>query len=81
LTGTLLGKLIAEIGLEEFQKRDACFGLDDAFHHDLAGSIPDGNRNTFLVYIQTDLFNVASHKRAFRIGLLPKAVLAAASLQ
>jgi len=42
---------------------------DDAFHHDLAGSIPDGNRNTFLVYMQTNLFNVASHKRAFRIGL------------
>jgi hypothetical protein len=36
----------------------------------LAGSISDGNRNTFLVYIQTDIFNVASHKgRSFLEGL------------
>ena len=31
------------------------FGLDHAFHHDLSSSIPDRNRNTFLVHIHTDI--------------------------
>jgi hypothetical protein len=33
----------------------AGFGFDDAFHHYLAGSIPDGNRNTFLAHIHADI--------------------------
>jgi hypothetical protein len=33
----------------------AGFGLDDAFHHDLAGSIPDCHRNAFFVHIHTDI--------------------------
>src|ERR1700722_19940549 len=37
------------------------FGLDHAFHHDLSGSIPDRNRNAFLVHIHADIFS-AGHK-------------------
>src|ERR1700757_5167468 len=40
----------------------ARFGLDDAFHRDLAGSIPDRDRNAFLVHVHTDIFT-ASHKK------------------
>jgi hypothetical protein len=36
--------------------------LDDTFHDDLAGSIPDRHRNAFLVHIHPDIFNIASHK-------------------
>src|SRR5262249_37087306 len=36
--------------------------LDDTFHDDLAGSIPDRDRNTLLVHIHPDIFNTASHK-------------------
>jgi len=39
----------------------ARFRLDDTFHHDLPGIIPDGNRNAFLVYIHADIFG-AGHK-------------------
>src|SRR6476646_5712221 len=38
---------------------EAGFGFDDAFHHYPAGSIPDGDRNTFLLHI--DIFG-AGHK-------------------
>src|SRR5262249_1366418 len=39
----------------------ARFGLDDAFHHDFAGSIPDRDRDAFLVHVHADIFT-ASHK-------------------
>src|SRR6266851_4097941 len=39
----------------------ARFRLDDTFHHDLPGIIPDGNRNTFLVHVHADLFSTG-HK-------------------
>ena len=39
----------------------AGFGLDNAFHDDLAGSISDRHRNAFLVYVHADLFS-ADHK-------------------
>src|SRR6266851_6967278 len=45
----------------------AGFRLDDAFHHDLSGSIHDRARNTFLVHVHTDIF-AASHKRVFLSG-------------
>jgi len=38
------------------------FGFDDAFHHDLAGSIPDRDRDAFLMHVHADIF-IASHKR------------------
>jgi hypothetical protein len=37
------------------------FGLDDTFHHDLSRSIPDRDRNAFLVYIHPDIFS-ADHQ-------------------
>jgi hypothetical protein len=36
-------------------QNDVRFGLDHAFHHDLSSSIPDRNRNTFLVHIHADI--------------------------
>src|SRR5467141_3551087 len=39
----------------------ARFRLDDTFHHDLPGIIPDGNRNTFLVHVHADIFSTG-HK-------------------
>ena len=52
--------------MDELQKR-ACFGLDDTFHHQLADSIPHGNRNTFRVHIHADIFS-ASYKRVLLPG-------------
>src|SRR5437899_3417541 len=46
----------------------ARFRLDDSFHHNLAGSIPDRHRNAFLVHVHTDIFSAASHKRVFLSG-------------
>ena len=45
--------------IDKLQNR-ARFRLDDAFHHDLPGSISDRDRNTFLVHIHADIFG-ASH--------------------
>src|SRR6202522_2137311 len=39
----------------------AGLGLDHAFHHNLSGSIPHRNRNTFLMHIHADIFS-AGHK-------------------
>ena len=41
-------------------QKDAGFGLDDAFHHDLSSSIHDRDRNAFLVNVHADIFG-ASH--------------------
>ena len=38
----------------------ARFCFDDRFHHHLAERISGGNRNTFLVHIHPDIFNVAT---------------------
>jgi hypothetical protein len=35
----------------------ARFRLNEAFHHDLANSIPDRYRNAVLVYIHTNIFS------------------------
>ena len=58
--------------IDKLQDR-ARFRLDDAFHHDLAGSIPDRDRNTFLVHVHADIFS-ASHKRVFLSGRLRQAL-------
>jgi hypothetical protein len=46
----------------------ARFRFDDTFHHDLAGSIPDRDRNAFLVHVHADIFSAVSHKKAFLSG-------------
>src|SRR5229473_6006278 len=47
----------------------ARFRLDDTFHHDLPGIIPDGNRNAFLVYIHADIFGAGHKGCSFLEGL------------
>jgi hypothetical protein len=42
--------------IEKLQNH-AGFRFDHTFHHDLAGSISDRNRNAFLVHIHTDIFS------------------------
>jgi len=41
------------------------FRLDDTFHHDLAGSIPNRQRNAFLVHIHADIFGTVHWGRSF----------------
>src|ERR1700720_1554 len=48
-------------------------GLDHAFHHDLSSSIPDRNRNAFLVHIHADIFS-ADHKGAPPLERLSEAL-------
>src|SRR6266478_1328422 len=43
----------------------ARFRLDDTFHHDLPGIIPDGNRNTFLVHVHADIFSTGHNGCSF----------------
>jgi len=54
------------MGSQEIDKlhNHAGFGVDDAFHHDLAGRISDGNRNTFLVHIHADMFGADPRGRS-----------------
>src|SRR6516225_1553078 len=49
----------------------AGFGLDDTFDHDLAGRIPDRDRDAFLMYVHTDILTAAGHNRvcSFQDGL------------
>src|SRR6266403_18454 len=54
-------------------QNDVRFGLDHAFHHDLSSSIPDRNRNTFLVHIHADIFS-ADHKGAPPLERLSEAL-------
>src|SRR5450755_3097879 len=39
----------------------ARFGLDDTFHHHLAGEIQNCDRNAFLVHVHADIFS-SSHR-------------------
>src|SRR5215469_5567536 len=45
------------------------FGFDDTFHHDLPGSIPDRDRDAFLMHVHADIFT-ASHKRVLLSGMV-----------
>src|ERR1700758_3722498 len=58
------------VSMQPFHKLQdrARFRLDDSFHHNLAGSIPDRHRNAFLVHVHADIFSAASHKRVFLSG-------------
>src|SRR5215470_10943386 len=43
-------------------------GFDDTFHHDLAGSIPNRDRDVFLMHVHADIFTTASHKGVLLFG-------------
>src|SRR6266478_4819532 len=56
--------------VDELQK-DARFGLDDAFHHHLAGKIQNCDRNAFLMYVQADIFSASHRGCSFLVGNEP----------
>jgi hypothetical protein len=49
----------------------ARFGLDDAFHHHLAGRIQNCDRNAFLMHVQADIFSASHRGCSFLVGNEP----------